>query len=97
MNPFDLELSDLLNNWIGLPAVVTLAQIVAAASEDESRFGLISWRLTNRRVIGRTLAKQGYRSMGLWRIGGTRVVVYGSTAIPEADRLSAAQALTGRP
>jgi TusA-related sulfurtransferase len=77
------------------PDVTTLAQLVSAAMGKEIEAWLKDRK--NRRSIPHRLEKSGYVQVrndtakdGLWKVNGTRQVVYGKSALPARDRLKAA-------
>jgi hypothetical protein len=95
--PEDAELADELDR-MGNPDTTTLIQIVGYATGDF--LGWISDR-KNRRAIPHRLEKCGYVPVrndaardGLWKINGTRQVVYAKSALSVRDRLKAAGKLT---
>ncbi|MDQ6701682.1 MAG: DUF5906 domain-containing protein [Pseudomonadota bacterium] len=82
--PEDAELADVIDK-MGNPDATTLSQIKDAAARTNSEF--FSWisDRKNRRAIPHRLEKCGYvpvrndaaKSDGQWKIGGSRVTVYG--------------------
>jgi hypothetical protein len=92
--PEDAELADVLDE-MGNPDVTTLSQLVSAATGKEIETWLRDRK--NRRVIRHRLEKCGYVQVrndtakdGLWKVNGTRQVIYGKSALPARDRLKAA-------
>jgi hypothetical protein len=92
--PEDAELADVLDEMEN-PDVTTLAQLVSAAMGKEIEAWLKDRK--NRRSIPHRLEKSGYVQVrndtakdGLWKVNGTRQVVYGKSALPARDRLKAA-------
>jgi hypothetical protein len=103
--PEDGELADVLDSiknpetgeW---PAAVTLADIAAAASAGGA--GFLTWitERKNRRAIPHRMEQCGYAPVrnsgaqdGLWKIKGSRQVVYARSDMSIRDRMAAAMSL----
>jgi hypothetical protein len=96
--PEDAELADLLDT-LGNPDAVTIATIRNHATD-----AFLAWisDRKNRRVIPYRLENCGYVPIrndaakdGLWKISGTRQVVYAKATLSVRERLVAAGSLTG--
>jgi hypothetical protein len=98
--PEDAELADVLDS-MGNPDATTLARI---ASEATGEFKAWITDRKNRRAIPHRLDKAGYSpvrneaaiSDGMWKINGTRQVVYAKKTLPLRDRLAAVNRLVGQ-
>jgi hypothetical protein len=95
--PEDAELADVLDR-IGNPDATTLIRIT-----NESNGSFRSWieDRKNRRVIPYRMEQCGYvpirndaAKSGLWKINGTRQVIYSKDTLPIRDRIAAARRLT---
>ena len=96
--PEDAELADVLDK-LDNPDATTLTQIANAATGD---FEAWIRERKNRRVIPYRFERCGYVPVrndaaedGLWKIGGTRQVVYARSTLSLRDRLRAASSLVG--
>jgi hypothetical protein len=97
--PEDAELADVLDR-MGNPDATTMIRITAAAMGE-----IETWLKDrkNRRQIPHRLEKCGYVPVrndaakdGLWKINGTRQVVYAQDALSTHDQLKAASQLAGQ-
>jgi hypothetical protein len=95
-NPEDAELADVLDA-LANPDVTTIARLANEATGD---FETWLRDRKNRRVIPHRLERCGYTQVrnddakdGLWKINGTRQVVYGKSTLPPATRTKAARDL----
>lgn len=89
---------------LGIPAAVTLAQIINAtktAYGNTSDFGRWLSDRANRRKIPHRLETCGYIAVrnpyadgGLWKIAGARQAVYARAELPRPDQMKAAESLT---
>ena len=86
---------------MGTPRATTLSKIIFAASGKEIETWLRDRK--NRRVIPHRLEKCGYVPVrndaakdGLWKIGGSRQVVYCNSNLSIRERFKAAGELIGR-
>jgi Family of unknown function (DUF5906) len=99
--PEDAELADVLDE-MGNPDGTTLLKITWEAGSKEIAGWLKDRK--NRRLIPHRLEKCGYVPVrndaaddGLWKIGGSRQVVYGKSTLSIAKRFQAARNLLSRP
>jgi Family of unknown function (DUF5906) len=92
--PEDAELADLLD-MLGNPSAFTLARLQTAASGD-----LALWltERKNRRLIPHRLESCGYTPVrnkdakdGLWKVSGSRQVVYAKNSLSPPERVTAAR------
>jgi Family of unknown function (DUF5906) len=97
-SPEDAEIADLLDS-LGNPDAVTLARLQTNANDD---LGLWLKDRKNRRMIPHRLDSCDYSPErnktvkdGLWKIGGSRQVVYAKKSLSAAERLTAIRRLTG--
>jgi hypothetical protein len=95
--PEEAELADALEK-IGNPDATTIIRITSGAKVDLSQW--MSDR-KNRRAIPHRLEKCGYVPVrnddakdGLWKIDGTRQVIYAKSTLTTSERLKAARELT---
>jgi Family of unknown function (DUF5906) len=94
----DAEFADVLEQ-LGNPDAITIARITS-----EAPAGFAAWLndRKNRKAIGHRLGECGYEPIrndlnkkGLWRVNGTRQVIYAKSALSVRDRFAAAQKLAG--
>ena len=95
--PEDAELADVLDR-LGNPDATTLTRVQA---ESRGEFQIWIGDRKNRRRISHRFETSGYTQVrndsakdGLWKIGGSRQVIYAKDAMPPTERFRAAQRLT---
>jgi hypothetical protein len=96
-SPEEPELEDAIDK-LGRPNVVTLDHVIGAATTLDFHLWLEDRK--NRRAIPHRFEKVGYipvrnpdADSGLWRLDGTRQVLYAQVALTPAERLAAAKEL----
>jgi len=96
--PEDGEVADVLDT-LGNPDAVTISRITGYAAGE-----FLVWLTDrrNRRAIPHRMEQAGYTPVrsdtakdGLWKIGGTRQVVYAKSCLADRDRIRAARKLVG--